>query len=161
MFDKIAPMLRDRERLMVDAENDPIGVSNMFVQRHITHQGFGNGISVLNSILGPNVRPSMERACELRAEANRPRFIYVWTVNAHDLEREYIRIGVDGIICDDVAKLRGIVDEPGICYAFAGALGPDPGGTPPDSSASTVEISCGLSHSRSRCRLRSGSSKSS
>jgi hypothetical protein len=112
MFDKIAPMLRDREGLMVDAENDAVAVSNMFVQRHVTHQGFGNGISVLNGILGPNVRPSMERACALRAEANRPRFIYVWTVNSHDLEREYIRIGVDGIITDDVAKLRDIIDEP-------------------------------------------------
>jgi glycerophosphoryl diester phosphodiesterase len=112
MFDKIAPMLRDREGVMIDAENDPVAVSKMFVQRHVTHQGFGNGISVLNSMLGPNVRPSMERACALRAEANRPRFIYVWTVNSHDLEREYIRIGVDGIISDDVAKLREIVDEP-------------------------------------------------
>lgn len=112
MFDKIAPMLRDREGLMVDAENDPVAVSNMFVERNVLHQGFGNGTSILNSILGPNVRPSMERACALRAEANRPRFIYVWTVNSHDLEREYIRIGVDGIISDDVAKLREIVDEP-------------------------------------------------
>ena len=97
---------------MVDAENDPVAVSNMFVQRHVTQQGFGNGVSVLNSVLGPNVRPSMERACELRAETNQPRFIYVWTVNSHDLEREYIRIGVDGIISDDVARLRDIVDEP-------------------------------------------------
>ncbi|TMQ09959.1 MAG: hypothetical protein E6J90_28480 [Deltaproteobacteria bacterium] len=112
MFDRIAPMLRDREGLMVDAENDPVAVSDMFVQRGVPHHGFGNGISIWNSLLGPNVRPSMERACALRAEANRPRFIYVWTVNSHDLEREYIRIGVDGIISDDVAKLRRIVDEP-------------------------------------------------
>jgi glycerophosphoryl diester phosphodiesterase len=114
MFDKIAPMLRDREGLMVDAENDPVAVSNMFVQRRVTHQGFGNGVSVLNSLLGPNVRPSMERACELRAETNQPRFIYVWTVNSGDLAREYIRIGVDGIITDDVAGLRDIVEEPGM-----------------------------------------------
>jgi glycerophosphoryl diester phosphodiesterase len=112
MFDAIAPMLRDREGLMVDAENDPVAVSNMFVQRGVTHQGFGNGVSVLNSVLGPNVRPSMERACALRAETNQPRFIYVWTVNSHELEREYIRIGVDGIISDDIARLRDLVDEP-------------------------------------------------
>ena len=112
MFEKIAPTLRNREGLMVDAENDPVAVSSMFLQRGVSHHGFGNGVSILNSLLGPNVRPSMERACALRAEANRPRFIYVWTVNSHDLEREYIRIGVDGIISDDVRKLRSIVDQP-------------------------------------------------
>jgi len=112
MFDRIATMLRDREGLMIDQEDDPVAVSSMFAQRHVTHQGFGNGISILNSILGPNVRPSMERACALRAETNQPRFIYVWTVNSHDLEREYIRIGVDGIISDDLAKLRAIIEEP-------------------------------------------------
>jgi glycerophosphoryl diester phosphodiesterase len=112
MFDKIAPMLRDREGLMIDAENDPVAVSNLFVERRVPHHGFGNGVSVLNSLLGPHVRPSMERACALRAAANRPRFIYVWTVNSHELEREYIRIGVDGIISDDIARLCEIVDEP-------------------------------------------------
>ena len=41
------------------------------------------------------VRPSMERACELRAESNRPRFMMVWTVqNRADL-REHIRCGWD------------------------------------------------------------------
>jgi glycerophosphoryl diester phosphodiesterase len=54
----------------------------------------------------------MERACEFRAEMNRTRFIYVWSVQDGDLLREYIRIGVDGIVTDDVAKLHAIAKEP-------------------------------------------------
>ena len=111
IFDQIKTGLGPREGLMIDEENDPIAVSNFFTAAGVTNQCFGNGISVLNSILGPNVRPSMERACEFRAASNRTRFIYVWTVNDDDLQREYIRIGVDGIITDDVAQLAGIVKE--------------------------------------------------
>lgn len=62
--------------------------------------------------LGPNVRPSIERATELRAETGRPRFIYGWTVNDDELQREYMRIGLDGLISDDVAALRMKLDEP-------------------------------------------------
>ena len=41
----------------------------------------------------------------------RPRFIYVWTVNSHADLREYIRIGVDGAITDDVGDLVTIAAE--------------------------------------------------
>jgi glycerophosphoryl diester phosphodiesterase len=111
IFDNIKNGLEPREGLMIDEENDPIAVSNFFTTNGVENQCFGNGISFLNEILGPNVRPSMERACEFRAESNRTRFIYVWTVQDDDLLREYIHIGVDGIITDAVAKLRRISNE--------------------------------------------------
>jgi glycerophosphoryl diester phosphodiesterase len=111
IFDKIKNGLEPREGLMIDEENDPIAVSNFFTTNRVENQCFGNGISFLNEILGPNVRPSMERVCEFRAESNRTRFIYVWTVQDDDLLREYIHIGVDGIITDDVAKLHRISNE--------------------------------------------------
>ena len=87
-------------------------MSDHFTNIGIANHCFGNGISVLNDILGPNVRPSLERGCELRAEAARPKFIYAWTVNDAELSREYMRIGVDGLISDDIAQLAGIVKEP-------------------------------------------------
>lgn len=111
IFDNIKNGLEPREGLMIDEENDPIAVSNFFTTNGVENQCFGNGISFLNEILGPNVRPSMERVCEFRAESNRTRFIYVWTVQDDDLLREYIHIGVDGIITDDVAKLHRISNE--------------------------------------------------
>ncbi|HKV24493.1 MAG TPA: PLAT/LH2 domain-containing protein [Candidatus Acidoferrum sp.] len=111
MFDRIASQIGPREGCMIDEENDPVQVSDFFSSKGVRHQGFGNGISFLNVLLGPHVRPSMERACEYRAATANLRFIYVWTVNAQNLEREYIRIGVDGIITDSPQKLRGILME--------------------------------------------------
>jgi hypothetical protein len=40
-----------------------------------------------------------------------PKFVYAWTVNDDEEIREYIEIGVDGIISDDVSKLMTISQE--------------------------------------------------
>jgi hypothetical protein len=111
-FDRIVDILGPREGLMIDAEDDPGAVSNYFTSRGVTHQCYGNGISVSNDILGPYYRYTLEGACGIRAQVGRPRFIYVWTVNAHDELREYIRIGVDAAITDDPGDLHNIVAEP-------------------------------------------------
>ena len=111
IFDVIQTQLGPREGAMVDQENDPVAVSNRFTAAGIVNQSFGNGISVANSVLGPHVRPSMEQACWLRAATGQPRFIYVWTVEDHALMREYLRIGVDGIITGHPADLRAIMQE--------------------------------------------------
>ena len=111
-FDRIVDLLGPREGLMIDYENDPGAVSNYFTSRGVTNQGYGNGITVANFILGPYYRYTLEAACGIRAQAGRPRFIYVWTVNAHDELREYIRIGVDGAITDDPKDLVDIAAEP-------------------------------------------------
>jgi hypothetical protein len=110
-FDRIVDILGPREGLMVDAEDDPGAVSNYFIGRGVTHQGYGNGISFANVVLGPYYRYTLEAACGIRARAGRPRFIYVWTVNAHDELREYIRIGVDGAITDSPEDLVSIAGE--------------------------------------------------
>jgi hypothetical protein len=47
---------------MIDEENDPVAISSFFAD--VANRCFGNGIAVANSLLGPNVRPSMELACE-------------------------------------------------------------------------------------------------
>jgi hypothetical protein len=110
-FDRIVDLLGPREGLMVDAEDDPGAVTNYFTGRGITHQGYGNGISFANFVLGPYYRYTLEAACGIRAQAGRPAFIYVWTVNAHDELREYLRIGVDGAITDDPSDLVDIAGE--------------------------------------------------
>lgn len=111
-FDRIIDILGPREGLMIDAEDDPGAVTNYFTSRGLTHQGYGNGISFANFVLGPYYRYTLEAACGIRAQAGRPSFIYVWTVNVHDELREYIRIGVDGIITDDPHDLVDIAAEP-------------------------------------------------
>src|ERR1051326_4521379 len=111
IFQNVKGQLGSREGAMIDQENDPIAVSDFFSGAGIANQSFGNGISVANSVLGPNVRPSIEKACWFRATTNHLRFIYGWTVNDADLMREYIHIGLDGIITDQPAGLRAILKE--------------------------------------------------
>ena len=110
-FDRIVDLVGPREGLMVDAENDPGAVANYFTRRGVDHQGYGNGISFLNSVIGPYYRYTLEDACGDRAGWGRPKFIYVWTVNSHAEIREYIDIGVDGAITDDVNDLLAITQE--------------------------------------------------
>jgi hypothetical protein len=118
-FDRIAPRVGPaspdgplaglRTGLMIDQENDAAAVSSFFSNAGVFHQCFGNGISVLNDVLGPNVRPSVEYACARRAMNEDLKFVYAWTVNDHDLQQEYIRIGVDGLITDSVDQLAEMV----------------------------------------------------
>ena len=111
-FDRIVDILGPREGLMIDAEDDPGAVTNYLTGRGVAHQGYGNGISFANFILGPYYRYTLEAACGIRAQVGRPSFTYVWTDNAHDELREYIRIGVDGAITDDPSDLVEIAAEP-------------------------------------------------
>jgi glycerophosphoryl diester phosphodiesterase len=122
IFDQIKNKLGPREGLMVDSENDPIAVSNFFTQAGVNNQSYGNGIAAEFSAptLSPHIRPSLELACETRAANGRTKFIYVWTLRDPDKMREFIRIGVDGIIAGStpstfeagaVIKLRALIDE--------------------------------------------------
>ncbi len=112
MFDEIKNILGPREGIMIDEENDPLSVTSYFKDNEVSNPCYGNGISIpLKMIFGPKIRPGIERACALRAETGLPKFICVWTVNSEHLKREYIRIGVDGIISDDLEELSKLSKE--------------------------------------------------
>ena len=103
---------------MIDEENDFFAVSSYFSGLHVSRKCYGNGISVWNDTLGPNVRASVAVACRQRIAHDGIRFIYVWTVNDEDLQHDYINLGVDGIITDDVKQLAQVVaGVPGIRMA--------------------------------------------
>ena len=88
-------------------------ISRYFRGRNIVNQCFGNGISIPPiALTGPNVTPSMERACALRAATGDPKFICPWTVNEKKLGEEMIRTGVDAMICDDTDTLLEIINRP-------------------------------------------------
>jgi len=111
IFERIRSILGPREGCMIDEENDPSEVAAHFVGAGIDHGCYGNGNHFQNPVTSPNLRPSIELACGLRASRNAFRFIYEWTNNSDDLMREFIRTGVDGIITDDVAVLKAITEE--------------------------------------------------
>jgi len=120
IFDSIRSILERREGVMIDEENDPDAVSAFFSD--VDHQCYGNGVAHLfqSPTLSPHIRPSIERACASRADRGKIKFVYVWSLGDPDFMREYIRIGVNGIIpgkppsafdASSVAKLRAIIDE--------------------------------------------------
>jgi glycerophosphoryl diester phosphodiesterase len=113
IFDKIRHMLGPREGLMIDEHKNPEEISDYFQEAGVENQCYGNGISVPPMFLtGPNVMPSMERACALRATTNMPKFLCVWTVKEENFEEEFLQIGVDGIICDDLKELSQCIEHP-------------------------------------------------
>jgi glycerophosphoryl diester phosphodiesterase len=111
-FEEISADLGPREGLMIDQENYPRAVARFFTGEGVTFQGFGNGsIPEAGDILAPNVRPTMEHACFLRAAEDSTRLIIVWTVDGEERMHEFIHIGVDGMITDDVRQLRRVMRE--------------------------------------------------
>jgi len=115
----LACRLRENEAVAIDYDNYPTRVSDFFQsapfpedQRH----AYGNGIDAFLPInlLAPNVPPSIMEAVAQKALApNRLgiRFVYVWTLDDKDLMRDYFRMGVDGIMTNNVADLVAVVGE--------------------------------------------------
>lgn len=117
-FDTIRGDLGPREGLMIDEENDPDAVSAFF--SGVGPRCYGNGIaaSFQSPSLSPHVRPSIEKACVLRAGGGF-KFVYTWTVGDLGLMREYLRIGVNGIIPGTFASAF----DPGATAALHAILG--------------------------------------
>src|SRR6185295_16359849 len=68
---------------------------------HVARFGYGNGSSFpLVDEGGTAYRTPIEKACWMRAAHGRPRFVEAWTVNSVDNLELYLRIGVNGVICD-------------------------------------------------------------
>jgi hypothetical protein len=111
IFDDIKSTLGPREGCMIDEENDAADVAARLIQAGIDHRCYGNDNTFQNPVTSPNLRPSIELACGLRASRNSFQFIYEWTNNEKERMREFIRTGVDGIITDDVAVLKAITEE--------------------------------------------------
>ena len=111
IFDDIKKILGPREGLMIDEDNDPSAVASFFIDAGVENRCYGNGNKFQDALTSPNLRPSIELACGLRAGQNSFKFIYEWTNNDDERMREFIRTGVDGIITDEVTLLRNITEE--------------------------------------------------
>jgi glycerophosphoryl diester phosphodiesterase len=109
-FDYIHDELVPREGLMIDEDNDPEKIQDFFESIAVRNSCYGNGVFV--AAPGPNVRPSMEHATTLKANTGKIKWVCSWTLGAQSSMREYIRIGVDGIIVNDVEALVEVVNEP-------------------------------------------------
>jgi hypothetical protein len=115
IFAKIHSILSSREALLIGEENSPVAVANYFSSIGVRHSSFGNGSTVLAPGFSQNIRPSLEHAVGVRAGQGSFKFIYMWTNNAQERQREFIWTGVDGIIADlttgGLGDLRSVVAE--------------------------------------------------
>jgi len=102
VFDGIRGELRAREGFLIDADGDVDGVAAFFTEKlGVTRFGYGNGTSIpLLDEGAPRYRTPIEKACWMRAARGRPGFVEAWTVNSVEHLQLFLRMGVNGLICD-------------------------------------------------------------
>jgi hypothetical protein len=116
LFRDIVGLLRPREGLMMDEDNDPEAVYKYFAEAGVDGACYGNGSSLSEvPVFRPNVRHSIETAVGMHAGRGLFKFVYEWTNDSEDHINEYLAIGVNGIMSDlvfSVSVLLTIVTLP-------------------------------------------------
>lgn len=72
---------------------------------------YGNGISA-PLVDTTNYADEIQKAILMRNDGHSFKLVYVWTVNAEASMRTYLDMDIDGIITDDVAQLKALLQEP-------------------------------------------------
>lgn len=100
-FQKVAGDLQEHEGLMIDQESNPSDVATFFRNLAVDRAGYGNGATALFGVglPTPNLAAQMDAGVALRA-LGQLRFVYPWVLVARDTMREFIRIGVNGVMVD-------------------------------------------------------------
>ena len=124
VFDRIHGDVRAREGFLIDADHDIDGVAEFFLDKGVTRFGYGNGTAVpLLDEAAPVYRTPIEKACWMRAVRGAPGFVEAWTVNSVDNLALYLRLGVNGLICDPegIERVRHLLQHgaPGQRYRLA------------------------------------------
>ncbi len=109
VFSRIASDLTLREGLAIDEDDDPYRMSQFFEDRNIEHNCYGNGI--MAGWFGGGVEDSIRAAVTLKHRAGLIKLVYVWTLDRRSSMREYIDLGVDGIMTNDVDDLIAVLAE--------------------------------------------------
>jgi hypothetical protein len=102
VFDSISGDVRAREGFMIDSDNDVDGVAEFFSKKlGVTRFGYGNGTAIpLLDEGARRYRTPIEKASWMRAVRGRPGYVEAWTVNSVENLELYLRLGVNGLICD-------------------------------------------------------------
>ena len=97
------------EGVGIDEDNDFNRVSKFFVDLGISQHTYGNGTYAYG--VGPNVPHTVMTAVAHRARWGNLKMVYVWTLQDSDSMRNYMRMGVDGILVNNPATLREVLNE--------------------------------------------------
>ena len=91
--------LTEREGLAIDEDNEPLRVINFFEEHGISNYCYGNGIATIAP--GPKVPNSILDAIKEKALRQNAKMVYVWTIRNESSFRNYLRMGVDGIMINE------------------------------------------------------------
>jgi hypothetical protein len=128
VFDRIHGDVRAREGFMIDSDHDIDGVAEFFGKQEVTRFGYGNGTAVPLVDEGMMVyRTPIEKACWMRAVRGAPGFVEAWTVNSVDNLELYLRLGVNGLICDPegIERVRDLLQHDEFARRYRLAERPD------------------------------------
>ena len=101
IFANIAGQLGPREGLMVDGVSNPVEVSEFFAGAKVLNQAFFDGVVPFNTCLSHfAIGGAVKKACKLRDQDHKIRFVGTWSVNNPWLLTRFIKMGVDGIVVD-------------------------------------------------------------
>lgn len=112
-FVPIKAGLRPREAYAIDQDDDPRRVSKFFRDNGVANQCFGDGVFAPG--VPVNIPPAILDGVGLKwlqLKEHPIRWVYVWTLAAQTSMREYIRMGVDGIMVNDAPALKAVLGEP-------------------------------------------------
>lgn len=101
-FGNAAGDLRSGEALAIDYENQPRQVEAFFQASNARNYAFGNGVFVAG--IAPNVEPSIREAVGMESFG----LVYVWTLANKGSMREYIEMGVDGILVNSPGGVQDL-----------------------------------------------------
>src|SRR5262245_38898031 len=114
VFDAISGDVRAREGFMIDEDGSVDDVVGFFSKQHVSRIGYGNGTAFPLVDEGARAyRTPIERACWMRVARGRPGFVEAWTVNSQDNLKLYLRVGVNGLICDrqGIERVRDLLRQ--------------------------------------------------
>jgi hypothetical protein len=115
LFENFLEDLRPKEALMVDEEAEPRRVSAFFRERRVSRACYGDGVTTIAGVRLPipNLASHMDVAVALRALEDL-HFVYPWVLVEAARIREFLRIGVDGIMVDteNTPTLTAVLAEP-------------------------------------------------
>lgn len=103
--------LKSNEGVAIDEDNDSERVTGFFHALGLDHHAYGNGIIVCG--IAPKVPGSIMNAIARRAISGHLKMVYVWTLADSIAIRNYMRMGVDGVMVNDstVTTVRKILKE--------------------------------------------------
>jgi hypothetical protein len=119
IFKGVLQELDSEEGLSIDEDDYPLKVQHFFEGIDISRSCYGNGISAaVPEEFGGPIRESLRKAVLLKMRRQIIKFVYIWTIDLKSSMREYLDLGVDGIMTNHTDGLKEVLQEKKYRSAF-------------------------------------------